>query len=98
MKVQDFAYQVAIRTIELLEETQHYKIPENLRKEIGQKILNEVDKLLKKWSGTRAPRERSGAPRSARPPAPGFLSAGKPGTSPRRSSPFFMALTRRNSL
>ena len=50
MKVQDFAYQVAIRTIELLEETQHYKIPENLRKEIGQKILHEVDKLLKKSS------------------------------------------------
>ena len=50
MKVQDFAYQVAIRTIELLEETQHYKIPENLRKVIGQKILNEVDKLLKKSS------------------------------------------------
>ncbi|MGI6461811.1 MAG: hypothetical protein ACOX5J_17300 [Candidatus Hydrogenedentales bacterium] len=48
MKVQDFAYQVAIRTIELLEETQHYKIPDALRKEIGQKILGEVDKLIQK--------------------------------------------------
>lgn len=50
MKVQDFAYQVAMRTIELLEETQHYKIPENLRKEVGQKILGEVDKIIKQTS------------------------------------------------
>ncbi len=50
VKVQDFAYQVAMRTIELLEETQHYKIPENLRKEVGQKILGEVDKIIKQTS------------------------------------------------
>lgn len=50
VKVQDFAYQVAMRTIELLEETQHYKIPENLRKEVGQKILTEVDTIIKQTS------------------------------------------------
>ena len=48
MKVQDFAYQVAARTIALLEETQHYKIPETLRKEVTEKILGEVDGLIKK--------------------------------------------------
>lgn len=48
MKVQEFAYQVSMRTIELLEETQHYKIPDPLRKEVTAKILGEVDKLLKK--------------------------------------------------
>jgi hypothetical protein len=48
MKVQDFAYQVAIRTIALLEDTQHYKIPEALRKEVTEKILGEVDDLIKK--------------------------------------------------
>ncbi len=48
MKVQDFAYQVSARTIELLEETQHYKIPEELRKTVCEKILTEVDKLIKK--------------------------------------------------
>ena len=48
MKVQDFAYQVAARTIALLEETQHYKIPEALRKEVTDKILGEVDDLIKK--------------------------------------------------
>ena len=48
MKVQDFAYQGAARTIALLEETQHYKIPEALRKEVTDKILDEVDDLIKK--------------------------------------------------
>ena len=47
MKFQDFAYQVAIRTIEMLEETQHYKIPEELRKEITTKIIDAVDTILK---------------------------------------------------
>lgn len=48
MKVQDFAYQVSMRTIELLEETQHYKIPEELRKQVSAKVLEEVDQLIKK--------------------------------------------------
>lgn len=46
MKVQDFAYNVAVRTIELLEQTQHYKIPEELRKEVTDKILGEIDVLI----------------------------------------------------
>ncbi|MBI4560336.1 MAG: hypothetical protein HY706_22340 [Candidatus Hydrogenedentes bacterium] len=50
MKVQDFAYQVAVRTLELLEETQHYKIPDKLRKDVTDRILQEVDHLLKKSS------------------------------------------------
>ncbi len=48
MKVQDFAYQVAARTIALLEETQHYKIPEELRKEVLGKIQGELTDLLSK--------------------------------------------------
>jgi hypothetical protein len=48
MKVQDFAYQVAARTIELLEETQHYKIPEDLRKQVTGKIQEELDDILSK--------------------------------------------------
>ncbi len=46
MKVQDFAYRVATRTIVLLEETQHYKIPEELRKQIMEKISEELDALI----------------------------------------------------
>ncbi|MDQ1255744.1 MAG: hypothetical protein QG656_338 [Candidatus Hydrogenedentes bacterium] len=48
MKVQDLAYQVSHRTIELLEETQHYKIPEELRKQVTAKVLDELDKLIVK--------------------------------------------------
>jgi hypothetical protein len=48
MKVQDFAYQVTTRTIALLEETQHYKIPEELRKSVLAKIQEELDDLIKK--------------------------------------------------
>lgn len=50
MKVQDFAYRVALRTIHLLEATQHYKIPEELRKQVTGKILEEIDDLLKESS------------------------------------------------
>jgi hypothetical protein len=48
MKVQDFAYQVAARTIALLEETQHYRIPEDLQKSVLAKIQEELNDLLKK--------------------------------------------------
>ena len=50
MKVQDLAYQVAARTIELLEDTQHYKIPEELRKDVLAKILGELNDIIKKAS------------------------------------------------
>ncbi|MGC9053402.1 MAG: hypothetical protein ACP5KS_05915 [Candidatus Hydrogenedens sp.] len=50
MKVEDFAYQVAVRTMELLVQEQHYKISEEHRKQILQKILQEVSQILKKAS------------------------------------------------
>ena len=48
MKVQDFAYNVANRTIALLEETQHYKIPEELRKDVLAKIQAEMGDIIKR--------------------------------------------------
>ncbi len=50
MKVEDFAYQVAVRTIELLEQEQHYKVSDEHRKQILQKILQEVPQIIKKAS------------------------------------------------
>lgn len=47
MKVDDFAYKVAMRTIELLEETQHYKIPEDIRKDVTTKVVEGVNDLIK---------------------------------------------------
>jgi len=46
MKVQDLAYKVCARTMELLEKEGHYKIPEHLRKQVSQKILEELDKFI----------------------------------------------------
>lgn len=47
MKVEDFAYRVAVRTMELLSEMQHYKIPEDLRKQVTSRIQQEVNELVK---------------------------------------------------
>ena len=47
MRIQDLAYRVSARTIELLEETQHYKIPEELRKQVTSTLLDELDTLIK---------------------------------------------------
>ncbi len=48
MKVEDFAYQVALRTIEILEQEQHYKVSEEHKKTVLKKILTEVPLILKK--------------------------------------------------
>jgi hypothetical protein len=48
MKVQDFAYQVSVRTMELLEKHQHYKINDETRKKITDEIIKSVDDLIKK--------------------------------------------------
>jgi hypothetical protein len=50
VKVHDFAHQVAMRTIELLEEKQHYKVSEENRKEILKLIRGEVNTLLDRAS------------------------------------------------
>ncbi|MBX3178761.1 MAG: hypothetical protein KF886_15485 [Candidatus Hydrogenedentes bacterium] len=50
MKVHDFAHQVAQRTMDLLEEKQHYKVSEEHRKQILALIRDEVDVLLDRAS------------------------------------------------
>ena len=50
MKVQEFAYQVCVRTMELLEQIHHYKISDAHRKEVTAKILSEIDTIIKKAS------------------------------------------------
>jgi len=50
MKVHDFAYQVSVRTMELLFELHRYTIPEELKKQVTSQILTEVDAILKKSS------------------------------------------------
>jgi hypothetical protein len=50
MKVQDFAYRVANRTMELLEQMQHYKVSDEHRKQVLEELVKEVDSLLKQSS------------------------------------------------
>jgi len=50
MKVHDFAYQVAVHTMELLEKAHHYKISDAHRKEVTMAILKDVDAIIKKAS------------------------------------------------
>lgn len=50
MKVDDFAYRVAARTIELLEQEQHYKVSEEHRKSVLDIIKKETNKLIKESS------------------------------------------------
>jgi hypothetical protein len=46
MKLEDFAYSVAERTLKLLENEHHYKVPDHVRKEIHEKIVREIDGLV----------------------------------------------------
>lgn len=50
MKVQEFAWQVAARTMELLEQEQHYKISDTARKTVLDKILAELNTIIRKSS------------------------------------------------
>ncbi len=53
MKVQDFAYQVCKRTMDLLEHEQHYKISESHRKDIQATIRKELNGLIEKSMPTK---------------------------------------------
>jgi len=46
MKLEQFAYSVADRTLKLLETDHHYKVPEHVRKDILDKISQEIDDLV----------------------------------------------------
>lgn len=47
MKVQDFAYNVAAKAMDLLEQEQHYKIPEETRKKVLKEVVANVNELAK---------------------------------------------------
>lgn len=50
MKVEDFAYRVASRTIELLEHEQHYKVSDEHRKAILKQVRAETNQMMKESS------------------------------------------------
>ncbi|GEM_PF-1667477 len=46
MKLENFAYRIVLRTLELLQIDYHYKIPKESADEIAQQIKNELTKLM----------------------------------------------------
>jgi hypothetical protein len=50
MKVEDFAHQVSLRTMALLTELNHYKISEDLQKEVLKRVRGEVNQLIRQSS------------------------------------------------
>jgi len=46
MKLEEFAYSVADRTLRLLETEHHYKVPDHVRKEIFERIAREINGLV----------------------------------------------------
>jgi len=46
MKLEDFAYSVTQRALGLLETEHHYKVPDHVRKQILEKIAQQLDEIV----------------------------------------------------
>lgn len=46
MKLENFCYNVAMKTLEVLEKQHHYKIPDPVRKEIVEAVVGQIDSLI----------------------------------------------------
>ena len=46
MKLDSFSYNVIMKTFELLERQHHYTIPETVRKEVAEAIVEQIDSLI----------------------------------------------------
>jgi hypothetical protein len=46
VKLEDFAYNLVMKTLELLETKYNYKIAENVKKEIAEAVVGNMDSLI----------------------------------------------------
>jgi len=46
VKLDSFSYNVIMKTFDLLEKQHNYKIPENVRKEIAEAVVRQIDSLI----------------------------------------------------
>jgi hypothetical protein len=46
VKLENFCYSVSMKTLELLEEQHHYKIPEKVRKEVVEAVIGQMDSFI----------------------------------------------------
>ena len=57
MKLEEFSYNVVMKTLEVLEKQHHYKIPEKVKKEIAEAVIKEMDSLITAQRGATAPKD-----------------------------------------
>ena len=46
VKLEIFCYNITMKTLELLEKEHHYKIPEKVKKEIAEAVIEQMDSLI----------------------------------------------------
>jgi protein-tyrosine-phosphatase len=46
VKLENFCYNVAMKALELLEREHHYKIPEQVKKQITETVIKQMDSLM----------------------------------------------------
>ena len=46
MKLENFSYNIVMRTLELLEKQHHYKISDEIKKEIAEAVIGQIDTLV----------------------------------------------------
>lgn len=46
MKLESFSYNVVMKTLELLEKEYNYKISDTVKKELPQKVVEQIDSLV----------------------------------------------------
>ena len=46
VKLENFSYNIVMKTLELLESQHHYKITETVKKEIAEAIIEQIDSLI----------------------------------------------------
>jgi hypothetical protein len=46
MKLENFSYHIAMRTLELLEKQYNYKISEKVKKEIAEAVVGQIDSFI----------------------------------------------------
>jgi hypothetical protein len=46
VKLENFSYNIVMKTLELLEKQHHYKIADNIKKEIAETIIQDMDSLI----------------------------------------------------
>jgi hypothetical protein len=46
VKLESFSFNIAMKTLEILERQHHYKIPEKVKKEVIEAVIEQMDSLI----------------------------------------------------